>query len=310
MTNRFYNKYKGEIILLFVTLLWSATFVVVKEALGNISSMLFIGLRFLIAGVILLPIIVKKKLAWKNTNIYPLLLLGALLFLGFASQTVGLKYTSATKSAFLTGSAVAIIPIIQLILERKKPKVGSVIGVVLVLLGVVFLSGGNSILTLLADIATNFNLGDSLTLICAIFFALYVVYLDILSSSYNFWILLTMQIVVAMILAFIFAFIFHFVGYELALINFTPQLSFGLFYTAIFATLVTTMLQTKYQKLVSPTKAGIVYSFEPIFAAIIAFIVMHETITPFGLLGAALIFLGLIVSETFDSIIKNLRKSV
>ena len=310
MKNKFYNKYKGEINLLLVTLLWSATFVIVKGALVDISSMLFIGLRFLIAGIILLPIVIRKKLDWKNSNLLPPIFLGVLLFIGFSTQTVGLKYTSATKSAFLTGSAVAIIPILQLFVERKNPKIGSVIGVAVVLIGILFLSGGNSIVTLLNDIATNFNFGDFLTLICALFFAGYVIYLDMLSSKYNFWMLLIIQIGVAAFLAFIMALFFDFANYESFKINFNTQLGFGILYTAIFATLITTTLQTKYQKLVTPTKAGIVYSFEPIFAAIIAFIFLSERRTSFGLLGAVLIFVGLIISESFDGIMKNLRKSV
>ena len=305
----FYSKYKGEVILLIVTLLWSATFVIVKESLNNISTMLFLGLRFLIAGVILFPIVIQKKLDWKNSNLIPPLFLGLLLFLGFSTQTLGLKYTSATKSAFLTGTAVAIIPILQLLIEKKRPKTGSVIGVAVVLFGILFLSGGNSIMTLLNDIATNFNLGDFLTLICAIFFAGYVVYLDMLSSKYNFWMLLIVQIGVATMLAFIAAVVFDIIDYETLQINYANQLGYGILYTAIFATLVTTTLQTKYQKLVSPTKAGIVYSFEPIFAAIIAYIFISERITSFGLLGAALIFVGLIISESYDVIISTLRKA-
>ncbi len=306
MSNSFYNKYKGEINLLIVTLLWSATFVIVKGALADISSMLFIGLRFLIAGVVLLPFVIRKRLDWKNSNLLPPIFLGVLLFIGFSTQTVGLKYTTATKSAFLTGSAVAIIPILQLFVEKKKPKTGSVIGVAVVLVGILFLSGGNSIATLLEDIATNFNFGDFLTLICAFFFAWYVVYLDMLSSKYNFWMLLIIQIGVAAILAFAIALLFDVIDYELLKINFTNQLGFGILYTAIFATLITTTLQTKYQKLVTPTKAGIVYSFEPIFAAVIAFIILNEKVTPFGLIGAMLIFVGLIISESYDEVKKML----
>ncbi|MCF6269272.1 MAG: DMT family transporter [Melioribacteraceae bacterium] len=302
----FYNKYKGEVILLLVTVLWSATFVIVKESLTDISSMLFIGLRFLIAGIILLPIIIHKKLDWKHSNLLPPIFLGVLLFIGFSTQTVGLKYTSATKSAFLTGTAVAIIPILQLLVEKKRPKTGSVMGVAVVLIGILFLSGGNSILTLLSDIAANFNFGDFLTLICALFFAMYVVYLDMLSSRYNFWMLLIIQIGVSAFLAFVIALFFDVINYEVLRINFTNQLGLGILYTAIFATLITTTLQTKYQRFVTPTKAGIVYSFEPIFAAVIAFIFLSERITSFGLLGAALIFVGLIISESYDGIVKVL----
>ena len=301
-SENFLQKYKGELILLLITLFWSATFVIVKESLADISSMLFVGFRFLIAGLILLPIVIRKKIRWKGVNLKLPIVLGILLFLGFASQTIGLKYTSATKSAFLTGSAVIIIPILQTIIEKRKPKIGSVIGVVIVLLGILLLSGGNSFFTLLEDLAANFNFGDGMTLLCAFFFALYVVYLDVLSNQYNFWLLLIIQIGVTTLLAFSFAVIFNVADFEAIKFEFSPQLGFGIMYTAIFATLATTALQTKYQKLVTPTKAGIVYSFEPILAAVIAYIAIGERITTFGLIGASLIFLGLIISEVFDDI--------
>jgi len=309
-SENFMQKYKGELILLLITLFWSATFVIVKESLANISSMLFVGFRFLIAGLILLPIVIRKKIRWEGVNLKFPIVLGILLFLGFATQTIGLRFTSATKSAFLTGTAVIIIPILQTIIEKRKPKIGSVIGVVIVLLGILLLSGGNSFFTLLEDLVANFSFGDGMTLLCAFFFALYVVYLDVLSNQYNFWLLLMIQIVVTTILAFSFAVIFNVADFEAIKLEFSPQLGFGIMYTAIFATLATTALQTKYQKLVTPTKAGIVYSFEPIFAAVIAYMAVGERITTFGLIGASFIFMGLIISEVFDEIIKYLRKSV
>ena len=303
--NSFVKKYKGELILLMITLFWSATFVIVKESLNDISSMLFVGFRFLIAGLIIFPFVLRRKIDFRSINLKLPIILGILLFLGFSAQTIGLRYTSATKSAFLTGSAVIIIPILQTIIERRKPNKGSVIGVVVVLLGILLLSGGNSIYTLLEDLVTNFNFGDGMTLICAFFFAYYVVYLDVLSNKYDFWLLLMIQISVTTILSFFFAIIFDVTGFEEIKFDFSANLGLAILYTAIFATLVTTALQTKYQKLVSPTKAGIVYSFEPIMAAIIAFLAIGERITTFGFIGAALIFTGLIIYETFDGFVKT-----
>lgn len=293
-----------------ITLFWSATFVIVKESLNDISSMLFIGFRFLIAGLIIFPFILRRKIDFKSIKLKMPIILGILLFLGFASQTIGLRYTSATKSAFLTGSAVIIIPILQTIIERRKPKKGSVIGVIVVLLGILLLSGGNSIYTLLEDLATNFNFGDGMTLICAFFFAYYVVYLDVLSNKFEFWLLLMMQISVTTILSFLFAIVFDVSGFEEIKFKFSTNLGLGILYTAIFATLATTALQTKYQRLVSPTKAGIVYSFEPIMAAVIAFLAIGEKITIFGFIGAALIFIGLIISETFDGFVINRKSTI
>ena len=302
------SKYKAEVILIFITLLWGATFVIVKEALNDISSMAFVAVRFLIASIILLPFILKKNITKENS--YAGIMLGILLFLGFAAQTVGLKYTSATKSGFLTGTAVIMIPLLQVVIEKRPPTKGVIIGTIIVLIGISFLSsGGSSILNLFSDIGSNFNLGDGLTIICALFFALYIIYLDIKSVKYDFWVLLFLQIITTAILSIIFLFLFSFTGIETIRVNLSNNLIMAVLYTAIFATLITTALQTKYQKNVTPAKAGIIFSFEPIFAAIFAFFILGEKITNFGYLGSVLIILGLLVSELYENfILKNGRK--
>ena len=94
--------------------------------------------------------------------------------------------------------------------------------------------------------------------------------------------------------------IFDITGIEHVKFIITKNLIFGLGYTAIITTLLTTALLIKYQKALTPTKAGIIYSLEPLFASIIAFFVLSEKISNFGLIGSILIFLGLITSETFD----------
>jgi len=301
------SKYKSEAILILVTLLWGATFVIVKEALNDISSMAFIAIRFIIAGLILLPFMLKKK--FFKENIYSGILLGILLFMGFASQTIGLKFTSATKSGFLTGTAVIMVPLLQVLIVRRFPTKGVILGTIIVLIGISFLSsGGNSIFNLFQDIGANFNIGDGLTLICAIFFALYIIYLDVETAKYDFWVLLFFQIMTTAALSIIFLFLFSFAELESIKVNLSSNLISAILYTSIFATLITTGLQTKYQKNVTPAKAGIIFSFEPIFAAVFAFFILGEKITNFGYLGAGLIILGLLVSELYELfILKNGR---
>jgi len=301
MLKKLRGKYLGESALLLVTLFWGATFVIVKESLNDISSMLFIAFRFTIAGLLFAPFLIKKHIKFTSPAVLSGGLLGLLLFLGFSTQTVGLKYTLATKSGFITGSSVVMIPIFQTLIEKRLPTKGAILGTVFVLVGILFLSsGGNSIFTFLETLGSNFNFGDGLTLICAVFFALYVVYLDIFSKKYDFWLLLFMQIAVTGVLSFIAAFLFGITNIEPIKISFSNNLIFGLLYTAIFATLITTALQTKYQKMISPTKAGIIFSFEPIFAAILAFFAINERITMLGFVGGVLIFAGLLTSELFD----------
>ncbi|MCB9206777.1 MAG: DMT family transporter [Ignavibacteriales bacterium] len=301
------TKYKSEAILILVTLLWGGTFVIVKEALNDISSMAFIAVRFILAAIILLPFMKIKK--FNSKNILAGIFLGVLLFAGFATQTVGLKYTAATKSGFLTGTAVIMVPFLQILIEKRMPTKGVIIGAIFVMIGIAFLSsGGNSIINLLEDLSTNFGLGELLTLICALFFAFYIIYLDVETSKYDFYVLLFLQIITTAVLSVLFLGIFSSTGIEPMKLNISTNLIWAVLYTSIFATLITTALQTKYQKNVTPAKAGIIFSFEPIFAAIFAFFVLGEKITNFGYLGAALIMLGLLISELYENLfLKNAK---
>ncbi|MEW6654585.1 MAG: DMT family transporter, partial [Bacteroidota bacterium] len=152
-----------------------------------------------------------------------------------------------------------------------------------------------------SELGASFNLGDILTLICAFFFAVHIVYIDVYSTKHNFWVLLTTQLTTVALLGFAASLLFLGFSVEAVHIDLTKYLIFGLLYTSLLATLFNIGIQTRFQKVVSPTKAGIIYSFEPIFAAVFAFFLLGEKISNFGLFGCALIFLGLIVAELFDS---------
>lgn len=296
----------GILVLLFVTLLWGGTFVIIKGALDDSSAMLFISVRFAIASIIMIPIAIKKRKYFSKESVILGFILGLILFVSFATQTAGLKFTTVTKSGFITGSTVVMIPILQTIIEKRKPTMGTLLGTFIVFVGIVFLSsGGNSIISLFTELGSNFNIGDLLTVACAFTYALYMVYLDVLSKKINFWVLLLMQIFTTTALGFAATFIFDVTNIEPMRIEFTKNLIFALLYTSILATIVTTALQTKFQKRVTPTKAGIVFSFEPIFAATFAFFILGEQMNSFGLIGCVLIFCGLIVSEVYDKVIGN-----
>ncbi len=288
----------GISALFLTTLIWGGTFTIVKVVLNDISSMLFIGLRFLVASLIILPFAFYKLKKIDRQQFKMGLILGFLLFIGFAFQTVGLKYTTASKSGFVTGSAVMFIPLIQFLIERVKPSLAQIIGSFIVLIGLVFLSvSGSSLSNFFEELGGNFNIGDFLTLLCAISYAMYVIYLDLTSRKVDVLNLVFMQIFVTSVLAFIFSFFLAGINFEEVKFNLTKELLFGLLYTSILATVITTLLQTKYQKEVSPTNAGIIFSFEPVFAAIIAVIFLGDVISGFTTAGCILIFTGLIVSE-------------
>ncbi len=295
------KKYLGEGALLLNTIIWGGTFVIIKSALQDSSPMLFLGIRFLIAAIILLPFAPKIFKGVNKKTLWGGILLGLLFFFGFAAQTIGLKYTTATKSGFITGTFVVFIPFLQYIIEKKIPTKMNVAGVFFVFIGLILLSGkSKNIFNVFTEIGDSFNVGDVLTLLCAIIFAVYMVYLDKITKVNPYMPLVFLQISVTGISAILvtaFTFVF---GFENVYFNFTPNLLIALLYTSLLATVLTTTLQTKFQKVVTPTKAGIILSFEPIFAAVSAFFILGEKVSNFGLIGCILIFTGLLTAELFD----------
>jgi drug/metabolite transporter (DMT)-like permease len=294
-------KYKAEAFFLLNTLIWGGTFVVVKNALSDFSPSLFVTYRFTIAALLIFPFVIKSlknvsSVRWKEAVI-----LGVLLYLGFAAQTIGLRYTTATKSAFFTGTFVVLTPLFQALIEKKIPKKEHIAGIVFVFIGIIFLSSkGTSYLDIFYELGENFNLGDFLTLVCAVFFALYIVYLDMISAKHDFKFLTFVQISVTALIGFIVMQLFHFSNVETIHYTFSGGVILALIYTALLATIVTTLLQTKYQQYVTPTKTGIIFSLEPIFAAVAAYFIIAETITYFGFIGSLFIFTGLLVSELWN----------
>ncbi len=295
------KKYIGEGALLLNTIIWGVTFALIKNAFTDVSPLFFLGLRFGLATLIFLPFVhLHLRTANKKTLIAGTIL-GIFYFAGFATQSVGLNLTTATKSGFITGTFVIFIPILQLIIERRKPKWFNMASVFLVLIGLIMLSSkGENLLEFLKQLGSDFNLGDLLTLFCALLFAFQVVYVDVFTKKYDYLPMVFVQLLITGLGGFIFAYIFSITSLEEIRITFNLNVVTAILYTSIFASIITTVIQLKYQKTVSPTKAGIIFSIEPIFAAVFAYFLLSEKISNFGLVGCVLIFIGLIFSEVFS----------
>jgi drug/metabolite transporter (DMT)-like permease len=289
---------KAEAALFFITFLWGGTFVLIKTALVHISPMVFVSVRFGLASIILLPFVIKHLFAATKSQYKKAIILGLSLFVGFATQTIGLRYTTATKSAFLTGMFVIITPIMQIALERRRPTKRNLFAILLGFFGILFLSSrGTNLYQVLFELGTGFNFGDFLTLICAANYSWYIVYLDMLGEDLNFKFLTFMQIFVTMILALPFVFFFNAIGVEKAQFDLFPIVIVAIIYTAIFTTILSTLLQTKFQKDVSPTRASIIFSMEPMYATVSAVFLIGEKLSIFGIIGCCFIFSGVLISE-------------
>ena len=274
---------RAEGFLLGATIIWSGTFALVKDALGSISPLLFVGIRFSIAAIVLVIIFFRSIRNINRRAFFDGLVLGILLGFGFTTQTVGLQYTMASKSGFITGMTVVFTPLFQMVIERRMPRAGNVAGVVLVLIGLWFLTSPKG---------QTFNFGDALTLIAAVVFALYMVFLDVFSKRNDILHLTFLQIAATAFLALVGSVIVENVRLE-------PTIGlFGTFlYTVFFATLLTTYLQTRFQRDTTPTRAALIFSLEPVLAAVISWWVLGEVIGSQGILGAMFIVIGILGSE-------------
>jgi drug/metabolite transporter (DMT)-like permease len=287
---------RAEFFLLLVTFVWGSTFVVTKYVLRDAGPFLYTSIRFIVATLIFGTVFFRRLRTIGKESTMKGAILGFLLFIGFATQTVGLLYTTASKSAFITGMMVAFTPICQLAIERRPPKVGNLFGIALIMAGLYFLT---------SPAGSHFTLGDGLTLICALSFAFYIVCLDMFSQNCDPSHLTFMQFSVTAVLAGI-SFLF-FEDFHLVL---NPEFTVGVLYLAIFATVIALFVQARFQKDTTPTRSAVVFSVEPVIAAVVAYLVLGERLGEYGILGAGLIMAGVVFSEFSDSLFKSYGISV
>ena len=290
------SRTRAESYLLSLTIIWGSTFVLTKFILENASPFVYVAVRFFIASLLFAALFFRRLCTISKDTVAKGLVLGVLLFLGFMLQTIGLKFTTASKSAFVTGLMVVFTPIFQLVIERKAPKIGNIIGVVLVAIGLYLLTSPKG---------SEFNIGDALTLVCAVLFSIYTVYLGIFGKEHDPAHLTFIQFASTTILA---AIAIPFL--ETAHLNLTFNFLLNLAYLAVMPTVVALYVMAKYQKFTTPTRSAIIYSMEPPVAAIFAFFIIGEQIGMIGVIGGVLILFGLIVSELSDVIFTRKKEKL
>jgi drug/metabolite transporter (DMT)-like permease len=283
------RKLKAELILLFVAGIWGGTFFIIKLTLIDLPPFYFLAVRFFTASMIFGAVFYTKIRFNSIEEIKAGIFLGILLFLGFASQTSGLLYTTASKSALITGMNTLVVPFAQLMIIKKKVGFSNWIGVLVLLIGLYLLTNPQEF---------GINYGDLLTLICVFAWAFYIIYIDIFSRKFSVHVLVIIQFITVFFISISIA-----LGFEnFAEVNLTKFSIFGLLYTSILATLIATFLGNKYQKETSPAKAAIIFTFEQPSAVILAIIFLAEKLTELQYLGGLLMLAGILFPVTFEYI--------
>jgi drug/metabolite transporter (DMT)-like permease len=272
---------KAELLLVTVTMVWGCTFVVVKEALSLASPLPFLAARFTLAGLLLALVLRRGRMDLGALSAGAIL--GFFLFVGYLFQTWGLVYTTPSKSAFITGFGVVLVPFIQ-VFYGFHLRSATVLGAMLGFAGIYFLvlpSGLESV-----------NRGDVLTVAGATSFAVHIVLVGGYTRRHSFRHLVPTQVLTVGALA------------TLALpfdrhlrMNWSPGLVAAVLVTALLATGFAFSVQNWAQQFTPPAHTALIFALEPVFAALTSWLVLAEHLGGKVLLGSALILAGMVVSE-------------
>ncbi len=275
----------GKLLILLATIIWGSSFVVLKNTLDTIPTEFLLGFRFFLAAVLLSAVFYQM---WREFNLSYLrrgLLLGLLLFGAYYSQTLGLTDTTPGKNAFLTATYCAIVPFLYWAVDKLRPDRYNISAALLCLLGIgmVAITSGFSM-----------RLGDSLTLVGAMFYAAHIVALAKFTRGHNPLLLTTVQFFTCGIINWILQlFVVKQPVPELTAANIS-----ALLYLTILCSAVALTFQSYGQKYTEPATAAILLSLESVFGVIFSIIFYHEAITLRMYCGFGLIFLAVIISET------------
>lgn len=279
------NRRKADAALAVNTLIWGATFTLVKSALRDISPFLFLVLRFSLATAALSPL---WWLGWRGGKptaraLVGGVLVGVLLYAGFLLQTLGLQYTTPPKSAFLTGLTSVLVPLLAALVYRNRPQVSEVLGVLVA-------TAGLALMTLEGPIGS-IGKGDLLTLLCAVAFAGHIVTLGHYSTMASFEVLSVVQVATAAGLGL------SLLWMEPLKIVWHPAVVYAILVTGLLATALAFTLQAWAQKHTSSTRTALIYMLEPVFAWLISYLVLGEGLAGRAAAGAVLILAGVALVE-------------
>lgn len=288
-----FSAFFADMGLLYAAAIWGSTFYMIKDNLDFIDPVILTGYRFCLAAA-LLGIVLKfagKNLLqkWKQG-----LTLGTVLWVLYLPQTIGLGYTSASNSAFITGLFVAFLPVFYFIFLKRPPALARMIAVIISLFGLWMLTGGLS----------EVNAGDLMTIITAAAYALHIMYVDkFVKEGVDPYIISFQQFAVVGVFSLIAGVIFG-LPFKVA----TDSTIWLIVFFAVFPTITAFVAQTVSQKFTTPLKVSLILSMEPVFAALFAWTLGSENFVAERAAGGLLIVVAILISE-FSSFGKKPEKT-
>jgi len=279
--------------LLLTAAIWGFAFVIVKDSLDYVGPFYILAFRFTIAAIVLALIFIKKLLLTSKRNLVQGAITGFFLFMGYATQTIGCNYTTAGKNAFLTTIYVILIPFFSWLLYKKRPG--------LHIFAAAFLSiTGIGLLALNPGEAQTVNIGDILTLVCGVFYAVHIIFTEKFNKEgIDPGLLTVLQFVFAALFSWISAPLFD-GGFPLEAVH-NGKIIVSMLYLGIFSTMIAFFLQNLCLKYVQSSLASLFLGFESVFGILFSTIFLHESLSARMITGCVLIFGAVVVAECWPS---------
>lgn len=284
------NQVKADLALLFVTVSWGASFLLTKNALDGLETFNFLAVRFGIATLVSMVVFIKDMLRMNRKTLFLGIGVGALMFASYGLQTVGITMTTISKSAFITGTSVLMVPMFAALFLKRMPDRSSLLGAFMAFvgLGLMTLTGGSAE----AGASAGLNLGDFLTLLCAVGFALYILAVGKYTVQVDSVPFAIVQLGTVAVFSAVTSFAF-----ETPVVPSGGNAWFAILFLAIVCTSMAFIVQNVAQKYTTSTHTALIFSGEPVFAAMFAYVVAGEVLGMNGVIGGGLILLGMLVAE-------------
>lgn len=283
--------------LLLVAISWGLNFVVEKNVLSTITPFMYLGLRFVLSALLMAILFHKKLKHISKEDIRGGLVVGLFMLLGFLTQTVGLVYTTPSKSGFITGSNVVMVPFIAYWLTRKFPGIFQIIGATVTFAGLGLISVNDNL---------TIGYGDILTILCAVCFALQIAYTEYYVKKADPLNMAFVQIALAGAITMGITVI-----QEPVSLNFDIKIWGAILFAVVFCTAGAFVVQNIAQKYTSSTHAAVIMCMEAVFAGIFSFLLWGEPLTLKTLSGFALVLTGVLITELVPSeAVENVKESV
>lgn len=281
---------KARALLLVLATIWGSTFVAIQTGVGLVSPLVLIALRFALAALVIgacRPALVREGLRLVPRT----LVLSLSMLAGFALQTAGLLTTTPARSAFLTSLSVVFVPVLDVLDTKRLPRARLLLAAVLAAAGV---------LALFHPLGGEWRIGDTLTLLSAVVFAVYILALDRESRRHEAWTLVMAQALAIAALAGAGAGVGHWLGFPARLVP-APAALFVVAYLGIVCTAITFWMMAWAQARVSAVEAAVIYTLEPVVAALFSLALGRDAFSLQLPLGGALVVAAMLVASTDPS---------